>query len=50
MGSRYPQSTRFSLTNLAILAFSFLLAGLTSFVSRPASAQTVPHLKEYQFR
>ena len=50
MDSRYPQSTGFSLTNLAILAFSFLLAGLTSFVSRPARAQTAPHLKEYQFR
>jgi hypothetical protein len=54
MDCRYPQSTRFSLTNLAILAFSFLLAGLTSFVSRPARAQTraqtAPHLKEHQFR
>ena len=50
MASRYPQSRVFRLTNLAIFAFFFLLAGLTSFVSRPAKAQTAPQLKEYQFR
>ena len=50
MASRYPQSTGLRLTNLAIFAFFFLLAGLTSFVSRPAKAQTAPQLKEYQFR
>ena len=50
MASRHPQSTGFRLTNLAVCAFFFLLAGLTSFVTRPARAQTAPHLKEYQFR
>ena len=50
MASRYPQSTGFRVTKLTILAFVFLLAGLTSFVSRPATAQTAPQLKEYQFR
>src|ERR1039457_1630302 len=50
MASRYPQSTGFRLTNLAIFPFFFLLTGLTSFVSRPARAQSAPHLKEYLFR
>ena len=50
MASRHPQSTGFHLTNLAIFAFFFVLAGLTGFVTRPARAQTDPHLKEYQLR
>jgi predicted peptidase len=36
--------------NLGIFAFIFLLAGMTSFITRPAGAQTAPRLKEYQFR
>ena len=50
MASRYPQSTGFHLMNLGIFAFFFLLASMTSFVTRPARAQTAPRLKEYQFR